>query len=84
MGLGVGGRVRLDDQAGGHEPRDHPIERARLRRQPAVGLQLDALLDGVPVERAAGQREENVVLEEAHGRHIYAFGTIGARSRSSA
>src|SRR5690349_11418967 len=61
--LGVG----FVHEARAHEPGNHPVERARLRREAAGGLILHPLLHGVAVERAAREGKEDVVLERAHG-----------------
>src|SRR5688500_12999965 len=49
----------------GHEPREHSVERARAWRLSPAGFRGDDVLDGVPVEWCAREREKNVVLEQA-------------------
>src|SRR5215211_6277025 len=66
MRLMRAGRFGVGDEAGGHEAREHSIERAGARRECATGFGGNDVLDRVAVQRAAGERQQHVILEEAH------------------
>jgi hypothetical protein len=80
MGLGRRLRPGLLHEPADHQSGQHAIERAGPRLQCAAGFRRDGFLDGVAVQDAAGQGEQDVILEIAQrfGRRVDHPFTLGS------